>query len=110
MTEFYSETIVKKTRKAHRCDGCCKMIEVGSEALRYSGKFGGDFGSFIHHPECRAAECALNKRMSEHVWDDWIPLSDIDPDDYPWLLATFPSVAARFNITAETIAEEGNGQ
>lgn len=31
--------------------------------------------------------------------DDWFPLSDIDWEDYPWLIESFPIVADRMNIT-----------
>lgn len=106
MSEFYSETHVKKTCKDHQCAGCCKMIEAGSSALRYSGLFDGVFGSFIHHPECRAAEVALNKLHDLGSYDDWMQLSEIESDDHDWLLAEFPAVADRFGITAETIAED----
>lgn len=104
MSDFYSETHVKKTRKDHRCDGCCKPIPAGSQALRYSGKFDGQFGTFVHHPECREAECALNK-LHRSPYDEWLSLSDIESDKYEWLLAEFPIVAERFGITAQSIAE-----
>jgi len=105
MTEFYSETLVKKTRKDHRCDGCGKLIPIGSQALRYSGKFDGEFGTFVHHPECREAECALNK-LCRTRYDEWMSLADIESDDHQWLLDKHPIVAARFGITAETIAAD----
>lgn len=103
MSEFYSEKIVK-VRKPRRCDGCGTMLNKGDEALTYSGKFDGDFGSFSLHPDCREAELAWNA-MADTYLGEFIGLSDLEADEWPWLLKTYPTVAARMNVTAERIRE-----
>jgi len=104
MRDFYFEATVKKTRKHHLCSGCARAIEIGSAALRYSGVFSGDFCSHIHHPECRAAEIDLNSLHDVRNGDDWLALTDMEPDDWTWLLEAHPQVAERMAITAEKIA------
>lgn len=108
MSDFYSERIVK-VRKSRLCEGCGVIIGKGEQALTYSGRFDGDFGSFTHHIECRQAEVDLNKEVSTS-FDEWYPLSEIDPDDWRWLLEKHPDVAARKNITAERIREREDEQ
>lgn len=103
MAEFYSEKIVK-VRKPRQCGGCCQMIEKDEQALTYSGKFDGEFGSFTLHPDCREAELAWNK-MTGTYYDEFVGLSDLDADEWEWLLAEFPNVAARKGVTAERIAD-----
>lgn len=44
---FQSETKIKSTRKDHKCDGCLEIIPKGSEAVRGSGIFEGEFYSYI---------------------------------------------------------------
>ncbi|MFC3697049.1 hypothetical protein ACFOOJ_06310 [Sphingobium xenophagum] len=108
MSDFYSERVVK-VRKPRHCDGCGTMLAKGEQALTYSGRFNGDFGSFSHHLECRQAELALNMLVTSG-FDEWYALSEIEPDDWKWLLAEFPIVAARKNITAERIREYDDEQ
>ena len=101
--DFYSEKIVK-VRKPRNCDGCGKMLEKGEAALTYSGKFNGDFGSNTLHTDCREAELAYNK-MADTNWDEFVGLHELEADDWDWLLADFPTVAARLNVTPERISE-----
>lgn len=108
MSEFYSEKIVK-VRKPRQCAGCCQMIGKGEQALTYSGKFDGEFGSFTLHPECRVAELAWNK-MAGTYNDEFVGLSELDADEWQWLLDEHPVVAARMNVTAERIAERAAEQ
>ena len=103
MTDFYSEKLVK-VRKSRRCDGCGSMLNKGDEALVYSGKFDGDFGSFSLHPDCREAELAWNK-MADTYPCEFTGLHNLEADEWPWLLETYPTVAARMNVTAERILE-----
>lgn len=103
MAEFYSEKIVS-VRKPRPCEGCGQMIGKGERALTYSGKFDGDFGSFTLHPECRVAELAWNK-MADTYADEFVGLSELEPDDWQWLLDEHPIVAARKNVTPERIVE-----
>lgn len=51
---FASETVVKRTRKDHRCEFCCTTIPAGSEMLRLAGHWDGDFYTAKAHPDCRA--------------------------------------------------------
>lgn len=80
------------------------MIDKGERALTYSGKFNGDFGHFTLHPECREAELAWNKMVGSYG-DEFFGLSELEPDDWEWLLSEYPIVAARMNVTAERITD-----
>lgn len=95
---FYSEQSIKSIRKARPCAGCCSLLEVGTPAVRCAGKQD-DFWSATYHRECREAEIKLNDLHGIRAGDDWFPLSDIDWEDYPWLIESFPIVADRMNIT-----------
>lgn len=102
---FYSEVPLKAIRKARPCDGCGVKIEVGEPALACAGKHD-DFWSATYHNDCRAAELALNNIHGCWGGDDWMNLgSDMDWDDWPWLIAEHPTVAARMNITTERFNE-----
>jgi hypothetical protein len=97
---FTREHAIKSVRKARRCDGCGVRINVGEPAMGWAGLTDGDFGTATYHPECRNAEVALNGLHDWFPGDDWIPLSDCDGEDRPWLAAEHPVVAARMGIAA----------
>lgn len=94
---FASTRTVKAVRKAHKCVGCDRMIEIGQPAERWSGMTDGDFASVIYHVDCRAAEIELNKLASTD-WDEWMGLADIEDDDWDWLIEEYPAVAARMGL------------
>lgn len=94
---FASET-EHKARKAHKCDACRGVIEPATTYVRWVGTTDGDFSNVKFHPECRKAEIALNK-LSGTDWDEWMGLDDMEADDWPWLIADHPEVAARLQIT-----------
>ena len=101
---FTREYGVKAVRKRTQCVGCLQHIEIGEPAHRWVGHVDGDFNAVKYHPDCRLAEVGLNGMHA--TWgDEWIGLTEMEPDDHEWLLADFPTVAARFGITAETVAE-----
>lgn len=95
---FVSERTVKAVRKRHRCDGCGRHIEAGQSATRWAGLTDGDFNTAIYHPDCREAELAMNALIGTQYGDEWWPLSEIETDDRPWLIETFPAVAARMGF------------
>jgi len=99
---FANEKPIKAIRKAHPCAGCGKMLNVGEPAIGWAGTTDGQFDTATYHPECREAEIALNKLQGNH-WDEWSSLGDMEEDDHPWLFSTFPIVAERFGVTAETV-------
>ncbi len=103
--DFTRETAIKAVRKARRCDGCSYMVEIGQPAVSWAGLIDGDFQSLTYHPDCREAEISFNAVRGTYGLEDWTGLCEIEWDDHPWLLSTFPSVAARKGITAETIFE-----
>lgn len=49
--EFYEASIVR-ARKPHRCECCCKTIQVGELYHYGSGKFDGDFFTSRHCGPC----------------------------------------------------------
>lgn len=98
---FASESTVKAVRRRHLCDGCSRHIEIGEPATRWAGLTEGDFGTAIYHPDCRAAEVDLNNEiLGWQYGDDWLPLHDIEREDWPWLIEAHPAVAARMNLAA----------
>ena len=100
---FASETTVKAVRKRHRCDGCNRFIEIGEPATRWSGMTDGDFAAVIYHPDCRQAEVDMNLHIMGHQYgDDWCGLSDIEDEDRPWLLGSYPAVAERMGFALHT--------
>ena len=98
---FYSENPIKAIRKARQCDGCGRFFEIGCPALKCAGVEDGQFWSATYHVECRRAEIALNELHDIRFGDEWMPLSDIDWEDFPWLIEGFPEVAARMKITTK---------
>jgi hypothetical protein len=102
---FYRERRIKAVRKARPCIACGSRVEVGQPALDCSGHFDGDFWSATYHAECRRAEEGLNK-IHETLWsDEWLALSDMEWDDWPWLIVDHPVVAERMGITAARFEE-----
>ena len=95
---FYRERLVKAVRKARKCVGCRTEIAVGQPSLDCAGHYDGDFWSGTYHPECRAAEVALNQA---HGVDEWMTLDDLESEDLRWLLEEHPAVADRMKVTAE---------
>lgn len=51
---FYSESVVKRTKRAHRCDWCNEAIPAGESCVKHAG-MGEDFFSGWIHFECAAA-------------------------------------------------------
>ena len=99
MIDFCRETQINRTRKAHRCSGCRHSIEAGSAAITWAGKADGDFSSAYYHPECRAAEIAMNREAGT-CSDEWCGLSEVrDMDLEDWLLAEHPIAAQRVGLT-----------
>ena len=68
---FHSETHVKKTRKARRCDWCSEGIEKGDPSVSTSGIFDGDFYSARYHPECAAA--ITRYYTANNCWGEEMP-------------------------------------
>lgn len=98
---FYDEREIKAIRKPRNCDGCGRTMEVGVPALRCSGVGDEGFWYATYHRECRKAEEALNELHDWRAGDDWMILSDLDWEDWPWLIEDFPEIAERMKITTE---------
>lgn len=58
MSDFYSTTTIRATRKRHVCEHCLTAIAIGSPATRQAGMWDGDFFSDHVHPECQEASIA----------------------------------------------------
>lgn len=99
MSEFFRETRIKRTRKAHFCCGCEKRIEAGSEAFYMAMKQDGEFITAHAHVECRVAEIDWNHEAD--TWgEDWAALWQIREDDEAddwcaWLREKHPVAAER---------------
>ena len=81
------------------------MIAIGDAALDVAGHWDGEFWNGSFHHECRATEVALNNLHGSFRPDEWINLSEIDWEDWEWLLAEHPIVAARKGVTPERLRE-----
>lgn len=99
---FNRNWTVKATRKPTICTACMQRIPAGSTVEKWAGMSDGEFYTASYHTDCRAAEIALNELLGTYP-DEWQPLADIDSEDVPWLVETFPAVAARkgFNLSSE---------
>ena len=93
---FTSETVVQKTRKPHRCSACRAIIPTGEAMVRWAGMTDGEFGTAEYHTDCREAEIAINRLYDNHA-SEWVSLGNFEPEDVPWLQATFPVVAMRLS-------------
>lgn len=95
MTEFDS-SVVRKSRKAHRCEQCNKLTEIGAPYQRRVGVWDGDFYAVAAHVECHAA--ALAYATLHGCWGDEYPFfSDGDHEyaDKVWMVEEHPIVAER---------------
>lgn len=81
------------------------MIEARETALACSGLGPDGFWAAIYHHECRKAEEGINKLHDFGGQDDWMGLSDIEWDDWPWLIEEFPAAAERMKITTARFEE-----
>ena len=110
---FCREHSVKAVRKQHRCDVCGTAILIGAPAVRWVGVTDGDFGSAIHHPDCREAEVEFN-RMASGNWDEWYRLDEEPRKELTWLWRDYPAVAGRLGVLAAVRCQlpthEGNSQ
>ena len=98
---FYRENVIKAVRKERRCYGCSRTIVVGAPAVDCAGNYDGEFWSATYHDDCRKAEVALNDLHDSYL-DEWMNLdADMEWEDWPWLIDTFPTVAERMGITKE---------
>ena len=50
---FHAETIIRKTRKPHRCEYCQSTIPAGSACRKEAGVWEGDFYAGYGHLDCR---------------------------------------------------------
>ncbi|MGV0879488.1 hypothetical protein V6767_20345 [Martelella sp. FLE1502] len=57
--DFHSSSVVNATKTKKRCDHCGGEIQAGAKALKFAGKFDGDFYSYYCHEECRSLWDAL---------------------------------------------------
>lgn len=65
---FHAETIIRKTRKPHRCEHCQSTIPAGSACWKEAGVWEGDFYAGYSHLDCIA------------LWRDLFPVYG-DPYD-----------------------------
>lgn len=50
---FHSTTLVRSSRKPHRCEYCGCQIPAGSPVVRVAGKHDGDFYTASGHEDCK---------------------------------------------------------
>ena len=74
MLDFWNETIVKKSKKPHKCQLCGAEIPEGSEYIRQNGKFDGEFFDRCLHMWCCSAIEEYCQATGENEYDDWAVL------------------------------------
>lgn len=74
MLDFSNETIVKKSKKPHKCQLCGAEIPAGSEYIRQNGKFDGEFFDRCLHMWCCSAIEEYCQATGENEYDDWAVL------------------------------------
>ncbi len=80
MTGFYHERM-QKSRKVRRCSACCRPIKIGETYLYCVGSHYG-FWAAGYHPDCHAAEVAVNSDNSGG--DEWSMLHEwVSDSGYP---------------------------
>ena len=65
MSEFWNSTLIKKSRKVHRCEHCHVKIEIGQPYIRETGKYEGEFNNYSLCVRCKTLLTNNNS-----VWDD----------------------------------------
>ena len=63
---FLSEVKVRKTKKDHRCFGCCEMIPTGSEVNVHILFDSGQAYALYLHPAC----AVIIREIESDVYDD----------------------------------------
>ena len=80
MTGFYRDRM-QKSRKVRHCSACCWPTEIGETYLYCVGSHYG-FWAAGYHPDCRAAEVAVNSDNSGG--DEWLMLHEwVSDSGYP---------------------------
>lgn len=65
MSSDFNSTLIRKARKAHRCEECWRTIEPGEEYERAAGSWAGDFFTNV-----ACAHCATARRIvRDYDWD-----------------------------------------
>jgi hypothetical protein len=98
MSDFHTFTKIKRGRKAHQCDYCGCVIEIGEPSLLRVGSYGGDFFSARGHEDCEAMWAAIY--ALHNMWGESMAFSLFEAlsDDLhllPEWQAEFPHVVAR---------------
>ncbi len=93
---------IKAVRKAHVCEQCNTMIEVGQPASYSFGIWEGEPCSVYTHPECTVA--ARQYAEINDLWFEDYPwfqyMDNSEHEHHPWLLEKHPVVAERLKIKA----------
>lgn len=107
---FWSET-TQRSRKRRRCDECDRFIDIGETYTRGVGiNVGGDFGTWITHPDCLAATLEQRELGDLTNYDDWWPVSEwigeLPPDALAKLKEDWPGVYQRAVVDAQRDRDE----
>jgi hypothetical protein len=94
-----SDKVRTARHKTRRCDQCGSRINLG-ERYREQVHTYDDFVVYRAHEDCDRAAALRTSNADEPC----NLLTDIDTEDFPWLLAEFPAVTARLGITDRTIS------
>jgi len=80
MSDFTTKTLIKKTRKPHKCFGCSGTIEVGSSAEMTSGCYDGHMHKTYWCKVC----CAVMETMYSFDLEDMSEGSVKDRNENQW--------------------------
>lgn len=109
--DFYSETY-PVARKEHRCEECGGTIKVGEIYARCSGKWDGEFQSYVQHKACRDFVASIN---IDYFGECLLPFGglreflanaeseyDVEPPDAIRFRQQWSEIEARVNPAAPT--------
>ena len=65
MSEFWNSTLIKKSRRVHRCEHCHVKIEIGQPYYKETGKYEGEFNNYS-----LCVRCKKLLTNSNPIWDD----------------------------------------
>lgn len=88
---------VRKARKAHQCDNCCKAIEPGETYFFEVQADGGDLGTYKSHEDCNIAVLTVWEELPYDLQylDGMARVIDMDDEDLETVKIKEPAVYAR---------------
>ena len=72
-SNFFSEKLIKKSRKPHKCECCYSSIPIGQPYISGAGVYDNDFFTVKMHEQCRKIH---SSEANKSYWGEGIPFED----------------------------------